>query len=347
MKAERLWEALGEVGDSYIEEILEQTEKRKIKMRKGRLWKPAAAAVLLLSCLLTGIPLLAAEIPAFYQVLYQISPATAQFFIPVQKAGEDNGIRMEVEAAYIEGDTARIYISMQDLEGERIDETTDLFDSYSIQRSFDSVGSCRRVSFEEETGKATFLVEITRIDGKPIEGGKITFSVREFISGKTASEDMLLDLDPASLADRSVTETVKEPRITGFSYPGDVSDDEERKILSQAVLQPQETLYSPIDKIDITAAGYLDGMLHIQLAVTDKLLLDPHGFLYLTDEEGNRVDSRYTISFMEEKEGGKRVDYQEFLFRIPRKELEGCRLYGSFYTAGRNVRGYWRVTFSL
>ena len=56
MKAERLWEALGEVGDSYIEEILEQTEKRKIKMRRGRLWKLAAAAVLLLSCLLTGIP---------------------------------------------------------------------------------------------------------------------------------------------------------------------------------------------------------------------------------------------------------------------------------------------------
>lgn len=29
MKAERLWEALGEVGDSYIEEILVQTDKKK------------------------------------------------------------------------------------------------------------------------------------------------------------------------------------------------------------------------------------------------------------------------------------------------------------------------------
>ena len=33
MKAERLWEALGEVGDSYIEEILVQTDKIKPKRK--------------------------------------------------------------------------------------------------------------------------------------------------------------------------------------------------------------------------------------------------------------------------------------------------------------------------
>lgn len=54
MKAERLWEALGEVGDSYIEEILVQTDKINGKSRKGRLWKTAAAAVLLAFCFFTG-----------------------------------------------------------------------------------------------------------------------------------------------------------------------------------------------------------------------------------------------------------------------------------------------------
>ena len=50
-----------------------------------------------------------------------------------------------------------------------------------------------------------------------------------------------------------------------------------------------------MDKIYITAAGYLDDMLHIQLAVRDKTTLDTHGYLYLTDREGNRVDSYSSI----------------------------------------------------
>lgn len=340
MKAERLWEALGEVGDSYVEEALEQTDK---KIRKGRLWKTAAAAVLLAVCFFTGVPLLAAEVPAFYHVLYQISPATAQFFIPVRESCEDNGIRMEVEAAYVQGDTARVYVALQDLEEDRIDATTDLFDSYSIQKSFDSVGSCRRVSYEEETGKATFLVEITRMDGKPVEGGKITFSVREFISGKAAEEDVPVDLQPVRLAERENMAVVEAPRITGYGFSGKAPAETED--FSAIVLQPQEMLCSPMDKIYITAAGYLDGMLHIQLAVTDKTTLDTHGFLYLMDGEGNRVDSYSSISFMEEKE--ERVDFQEFLFQIPKEDLGKYKLYGSFYKAGRNVQGNWRVTFSL
>lgn len=56
MKAERLWEALGEAGDSYIEEILVQTDKINGKSRKGRLWKTAAAAVLLAFCFLREFP---------------------------------------------------------------------------------------------------------------------------------------------------------------------------------------------------------------------------------------------------------------------------------------------------
>ena len=345
MKAERLWEALGEVGDSYIEEILVQTDKKNRISREGRLWKTAAAAVLLAFCFFTGVPLLAAEVPAFYQVLYQISPAAAQFFIPVRESCEDNGIRMEVEAACVRGDTALIYVSLQDLEGDRIDATTDLFDSYSIKRSFDSAGSCQRVSYEEETGKATFLVEIIRTDGKPVEGGKITFSVREFISGKAAEEDVPVDLQPARLAERENVSFMEASRITGYAFSEKMPAEMEAEDFSKIVLQPQEMLYSPMDKIYITAAGYLDDMLHIQLAVRDKTTLDTHGYLYLTDREGNRVDSYSSIFFMEEKE--ERVDYQEFLFRIPKEELGKYKLDGSFYKAGRNVQGNWRVTFSL
>ena len=45
---------------------------------------------------------------------------------------EDNGIKFEVISAYVEGNEAKIFISVQDIDGDRIDETTDLFDNFSI-----------------------------------------------------------------------------------------------------------------------------------------------------------------------------------------------------------------------
>lgn len=113
---------------------------------------------------------------------------------------------------------------------------------------------------------------------------------------------MPVDLQPARLAERENVSFMEAPRITGYAFSEKMPAEMEAEDFSKIVLQPQEMLYSPMDKIYITAAGYLDDMLHIQLAVRDKTTLDTHGFLYLTDREGNRVDSYSSIFFMEEKE---------------------------------------------
>ena len=54
----------------------------------------------------------------------------------------------------------KIYITMQDLTEDRIDGSTDLFDSYSINRPFDSSAHCERVRYDESTKTATFLITI-------------------------------------------------------------------------------------------------------------------------------------------------------------------------------------------
>lgn len=57
----------------------------------------------------------------------------------------------------VQGDRADIYISMQDLTGDRIDETMDLFDSYQINRPFDSSGACRLAGYDAQQKAAAFL----------------------------------------------------------------------------------------------------------------------------------------------------------------------------------------------
>lgn len=46
---------------------------------------------------------------------------------------------------------------MQDLTGDRIDETMDLFDSYQINRPFDSSGACRLAGYDAQQKAAAFL----------------------------------------------------------------------------------------------------------------------------------------------------------------------------------------------
>ena len=81
----------------------------KPKRHPVRRWCAAAACLCLVFCL--AVPAMAVSIPAAYELLYAVSPATAQFFKPVELSCEDNGIRMEVTAAYIHDDTAQIYIT--------------------------------------------------------------------------------------------------------------------------------------------------------------------------------------------------------------------------------------------
>lgn len=97
---------------------------------------------------------------------------------------EDNGIRMEVEGISIQDNCAYVYISMQDLEGMRMDESIDLFDSYSIHTNADQIGGCTLVDFDEENQKATFLIIVQHMDGTSIEGSVMTFSVSQILTGK-------------------------------------------------------------------------------------------------------------------------------------------------------------------
>ena len=143
--------------------------------RMGRRMIAAAAAVAL--CL--AIPALGARVEPIYRLMYLVSPSVAQFFVPVERSCVSSGVEMELVAARLEGDTAQFYIT---LEGDGLDGTVDLYDSYRILTPFDSTGTCELVGWED--GTATFLVTIATMDGSRIPGGKITFQVRELLTGQ-------------------------------------------------------------------------------------------------------------------------------------------------------------------
>ena len=136
-----------------LQEAKEQREKRERPCRYwGRIFlKGAATAAAVCLCAFITLPVLASNTTIF-QLMYLVSPELAQRFVPVQMWDESQGIRMEVVSASIQGNKAQIYITMQDMEGDRIDASTDLFDSYNIwANAGSSIGGCEKVGFDEET----------------------------------------------------------------------------------------------------------------------------------------------------------------------------------------------------
>lgn len=324
-----------------INSIVSKTEKAN--HRRVTVWKrPAAALVSIVLCLILAVPALAAAVNPIYELVYQVSPAIAQFFQPVHEADEDNGIRMEVVSAYVHEDTAEIYITMQDLTDDRIDETTDLYDSYSIHRPFDSTAHCERVGYDAATKTATFLITIEQLGNQKINGDKITFSVREFLSHKSTYEGIAIPFSLSEVSNAEKTQQVSSSGGGGLAYEDAVGDGTVTALIPSA---PYKAF--PVDGIDLTAVGYIDGKLHIQISVKDRLDNDNHGYFYLKDSTDKVINSDYSFYFMNHAKKGKRIDYMEDVFDITPGKLAGCTLYGNFWTSGMLTEGNWKVTFPL
>jgi hypothetical protein len=338
------------VDPELIADTIDLTNGLKRKPRakaKPVFCKPFAVTAAIILCLALATPVLATNVPAIYELMNLVSPAVAQYFIPIQESCEDNGIRMEVVSTYIHDDTAQIYVTMQDLTGERVDATTDLFDSYSLQIPFDSIAYCERVGFDE-TRTATFLITISTMDGKDIDikGGKVTFSVREFLSQKESHKNIPISLDLTTIAEANSIDTFDPQHNDTYTCVGGSSIDGTSPDSYPVMMIPGNSVYSVGEGMDITGIGFVNGQLHIQVATYDKLTMDTHGDFQLVDANGNKVYYN-SVCFAAGVNTDNRTDYQEFIFDVSQEEIGSYTLLGHYYSSGMNAKGNWKVTFPL
>lgn len=318
---------------------------QKAPARPRRL-RPLIALAAVLVCLALAVPAFAmpalAADPDGYALLYSISPAAAQFFKPVNRSDEDNGIRLTVESVHFADDTVSVYVTLQDLTGDRLDETTDLFDSYRIGRGFDCAAGCTLVDYDAATHTARFLISITLFDGQNITDKKLTFSLSQILSGKSEFEGALENVD---LAAASLPPATQDVSLRGYGGTGaqtlfpDVSGSDS----AATMLVPTGMLAAPTPGVTVTAMGYVDGLLHIQVLYENILETDNHGQLWL--ENGTeKLECLGSLSFFA---GNGSDSFEEYVFDVSPAQLADCTLYGSFVTADTLIEGNWEITFPL
>lgn len=317
---------------------IEDNKKGQTKIKRS-FRKPVAILASLLLIVITATPILASKVPDIYNLMYLASPTVAQFFMPVQESSEDNGIKMEVVSAYVHDNIAEIYITIQDLIENRIDETTDLNDSYSINRSFDGLSNAENIGYDEKTGKATFLITITEWGNKKITGDKITFSVSEFLSGKKNYKDVPIGTD--------LTKIDNSPLVHKTQLMGGFTGPDGESVFETTALVPSDPMDFPVEGIDFTGVAYIDDMLHIQTSVENNLTKDNHGEFFLKNKDDNIINIDYGFSYAKNPHTNNRIDYYEDVFDVPQSEIGEYELFGDFWVSTSFTTGDWQVTFPL
>lgn len=332
---------LSDIDPQFIDEAQRSIDekgthrKKPILIRKKRIL--LVAAILILSLL--AFPTAAAVSTTFNDALYLISPETAQFFKPVQKSDEENGVKMEVISEYIHGDTAEIYISLQDTGINRIDETTDLFDSYEIRTPFDLKGYCEDVSYDPKTKTKTFLVTLKNNGGQKIRGMKVSFSVSKILSRKIKGTAYL---EGINLTFAEKNPQIVQREVIGYTH----SIEQPNKSLYYNSLEPQGIIASPYKGVSVTALGYIDGKLHIQMHYANVLTTNTCGSVRLKNiVTGEALESTGDFTFWDEERNGH---YYEDIFDVSDlTDLQNWKIEAEYLTAPEALEGNWEVTFPL
>ncbi|MBP1568831.1 MAG: hypothetical protein J6A12_00355, partial [Oscillospiraceae bacterium] len=265
MNGDKIMEAIGMIDDEIIAEA-----KKPVKKRFGAKKVLALVAALII---IFAFAVTSNAVKPFIRNLFKDTKQFVEMLKPVNVSCISEGIEMKVISANVAGSETYIYISMQDLEGNRIDDSFDLYDSYSISRSFDGYGTCEKVDFDKETGIITFLVTVGSNNGKNIKNGKITFSVKESLGGKITFNSYIDEIDLKKFVLSSETKQITSRRGAGY----DGTEEMKKFVDNLESLVPKGKLASPFPGVTITAIGYVDGKLHIQLLYENIGETDCHG----------------------------------------------------------------------
>lgn len=334
-------------------ELLEKVRSSNIRHKlRWRLMCPIAAMMAACFVLGAAMPALAANVEPIYQTMYHISPSMAQFFMPIHLSDEKDGIRMEVESVYIHSNTAEVYITLQDLTGDRIDESIDLNDSYDIHVPCKcQLSGCELIGYDKQSKTARFYIRIDAYEGTIPEDSretaltlsdmkelKITVSIGNFFSHKKRYNDIEIPIDLMTAEKSPKTQTVALNGWSTWDYYEDAPT-------SMEVLIPSEPRNEfPIKEVNLTGIGYIDNKLHVQIESNREAnLFNGQAFFELVKEDGTKVKPKNTCGYY----GDSGLRYDESIFDIPPEEIGNYKLTGTFVILGEQTVGNWRITFPI
>ena len=314
-------------------------------------WKTVLVCAMLMVLGITTA--LAATVEDVNTVLYRYWPEAAEFLMPLNVSCENQGIRMEVLSAAVGQRDALITFSLQDLEGDRINELTEtgidlegLFPIYT-----EAATETRLLSYDAETKTAVYAEEI-RTNGMSLpEGGKATLT----LTGLRQHE--IVDLLPLLKQYEARTDTVSLPEN---SQPMSLQNATGVIPKGMKVLDPAGSLEIPLaEHTYLCGYGWIDGLLHVQIRYDNPVnennefpvlgtlrLQTPDG--YSSYDHPDELREGVTGFWWDEDDNGS-ADRDEFLFACTPADLENATLELDIrkFLGEDTVKGNWSIPIPM
>ena len=310
---------------------------------------------------------LAATVEAVNNKLYNYWPELAEALMPVNTSCEKLGIRMEVDSAVVQDNKVMVIYSMQDLEGDRLNEYSQAsFDETVIRLdgpvSIENTESTSLLlSYDPETKKATFAQEIEY--DYPVKGANE--KIRLCIPYLFLEDQVVTDLHPIleTYGDAAVIPASEADIQWYASWSGNVEQAPEGLKLLDYTRNPEIPIH---EHIAISGIGWIDGMLHVQVHNTSNGMIQAgedsyypvfcHILMQLAD--GWSPWARYRDNMDAVMDGvycvrmGSNEDmpeWSEFLFPCDPSEISGAKLEAQIPLGEtfQTLKGYWAVEIPL
>ncbi|MEB4869442.1 DUF4179 domain-containing protein [Priestia megaterium] len=300
---------------------------------------PAAAVLFLIGSAGVG----AATFPSFNHLLSLVSPDIALFLQPIETTSEDKGIKMKVVGAMNDDEMAVIYVTMQDLTGNRLDKTLDLYD-YTLTDGH--MFNSQIVNYDKDTNTATLRIQAN--GGTNFNNKKIKLRISSFLSQRYKHEGIKIDTDLSELKNKNV-DTISLSTDSTSGGGGEITDQLDTGE-SIEILKPNETILSlpKIKFMHVSNIGFVNGQLHVQTKWSDEDI-DSHGDLYLVDPSGKKINAASKVYYGVDK-SGKTVygnNYVEYIFNANNEDFSKLKLMGDLVSNGNFTKGNWSTTFKL
>lgn len=325
-----IWNKIQEIERSGGEEYTQTVRPRRRPLR-------VLAAVLILIFALTAL-CIAAEVPSKLMDLFE----------SVDEVVVCDGIEMRTISAVADDDSMMILYTLKDLEGNRISEDTSIYD-FTLSRAT-AIGTYP-VGYDAETKTATFCM--AGDNGNQMKGRRITMSITSFLDGVPMelheTKLKLYDLLQQQIGDSG------EPGFRDYSAGeedsfwnaqnqrgADLQEEFGKEDHVFILLDGSMNIKIPgVDWVTVTNIGYKDGWLHVRVEYDDKKSEINHGYICLTDSNGNELDN--AILNTPFQEGG-----EEFIIRVgTAEELADVYLSGVFTNYDALNTGEWKTTFKV
>jgi hypothetical protein len=347
--------------------IASEIEKNKVKKSPSfkRHLVTAAALLMLLTFTFAAA---AATISGFKYLVSIIGEENAGVVSPVELSDEDRGIKMEVVASGRFDNMLKIYVTLQDLTGERLADDIKL-SPYSLDgidriKKVNGIGGSSvrgwdRIDYDEQNHKATLLYEYNSSD--KLEGeeltlkiDKILYNTKEYWNYKVTEADL-------SKADRNPH--IFYASMEQFLSTSNIGILEESIFKNYAAEDAIPILKEQADKIsfpqtegfNICAVGVVDGKLHIQTQNFEIENKDTNYNIYFVDLKNpqpyhdlKNPEGIFRFDLDEDGNITKETDfpaYEEYVFDIDTDRLEEYELL-AYIRESDAIKGEWEVKFS-